>query len=172
MSTQDDAARVAVLTALRDAIAEELSTAKEGLSTSLSALHKEHGTDRTSAVLPGGEKVATIAWVLPGQRFRVADPVKFAEWCLETHPSEVVTTLMVRATFQTVLLTKERLVVHEGAVVERDSGLLVEGVEAFEGAPYARVAFTHSGRHDIAEAWRSGDLDIRSLAAGTSEPQK
>src|SRR5690348_14274352 len=104
MSVQDAAARVAVLTALRDAIADELAAAKDELSTGLGALHGEHGIDRLAATLPDGGKVGTIAWVPTGKRFRVADEAVFAEWVLENHPTEVRTVLQVRSVWQTLYL--------------------------------------------------------------------
>jgi hypothetical protein len=163
VSTQDAAARVAVLTALRDAIAEELGGAKEELSVALAALHKEHGTDRTSAVLPGGEKVATIAWVPSAVRFRVSDEAAFSEWVLANHPTEVRTVLTVRAVWQTVYL-KDGLKAIGTSAVDRDTGEIVPGVEAFNSAEYARLTFANEGRGAVAAAWRQGKITTDFLA--------
>lgn len=163
MSTQDAAARVAVLSALRDAIADELTGAKEELSTALAALHRDHGTDRTAAVLPGGEKVATISWVPSAVRFRVSDEAAFSEWVLANHPTEVRTVLMVRPVWQTVYL-KNGLKASGSSAVDVDTGEIVPGIEAFNSAEYARLNFTDEGRGAVAAAWREGRITTNFLA--------
>lgn len=169
MSLQDAAARVAILTALRDAIADELTGAKDELAAGLGALHKEFGTDRVSAQIPDGAKVGTITWISPGTRFRVKDEAAFAEWVLANHPTEVRTVLQVRPVWQTVYL-KDGLVAQGADAVDRETGEVVPGVEAFESAPYPRLNFSTAGRGDIAQAWRSGKITTRFLAVLPPSP--
>lgn len=163
MNAQDAAARVAVLTALRDAIADELTGAKDELSATLGALNKQHGTDRVTATLPGGEKVGSIAWVPASTRFRVCDAEAFAEWALENHPSEVRTVLMVRPVWQTVYL-KDGLKAVGSSAVDRETGEIVPGVEAFSSSEYPRLSFARDGRGSIAAAWRAGTITTDFLA--------
>ena len=163
MSVQDAAARVAVLTALRDAIADELTGAKDELSATLGSLNKEHGTDRVAATLPGGEKVGSVAWVPASVRFRVCDVDAFAEWVLENHPTEVKTVLQVRPVFQTVYL-KDGLKAVGSAAIDRDTGEIVPGVVAFNSSEYPRLSFARDGRGSIAAAWRAGKITTDFLA--------
>lgn len=154
----DAAARVAVLTALRDRIANELTGAKDDLREGLGAAYHEHGTDRLAATLPDGEKVASISWISPGTRFRVADESMFAEWVLENHPTEVKTVLQVRPVWLNVYL-KDGLRALGNQAVDRFTGELVPGVEAFEASEYARLSFSQDGRGAVAEAWREGRIN-------------
>lgn len=171
MSLQEAAARVATLTALRDAIADELTAAKDELSTGLGGLHQEYGTDRVAATLPnGGGRVGTVAWVPSAVRFRVNDEAVFAEWVLANHPSEVKTILQVRPVWQTLYL-KEGLRAVGKQAVDKFTGELVEGVEAFDSAPYSRLSFTRQGRSDIAAAWREGRITTEFLAILPPNPQ-
>lgn len=170
MSLQEAAARVATLTALRDAIADELTAAKDELSTGLGSLHQEYGTDRVAATLPGGDRVGTVSWVPSSVRFRVADEAVFAEWVLANHPSEVRTILQVRPVWQTLYL-KEGLRAVGKQAVDRFTGELVDGVEAFDSAPYSRLSFSRQGRSDIAAAWREGRITTEFLAILPPNPQ-
>ena len=78
MSTQDAAARVAILSALRDAIANELGDAKEELSVSLAALYKDYGVvgfpaGNTGTQMAGWyrKEIKTVA-DLKGLKMRIA----------------------------------------------------------------------------------------------------
>lgn len=169
MSLPDAAARVAVLTALRDAIADELTSAKGELSAGLGALHREFGTDRVAAEIPGGEKVGTITWVPATTRFRVSDEAAFAEWVLANHPTEVRTVLQVRSVWQTVYL-KDGLRAQGAVAIDRETGEIVPGVEAFDSAAYPRLNFAVSGRQEVAAAWRDGKITTRFLAVLPPSP--
>lgn len=169
MSLPDLAARVAVLTALRDAISEELTNAKGELSADLGKLHKEFGTDRVSAEIPGGEKVGTITWVPSSTRFRVSDEAAFAAWVLDNHPTEVRTVLTVRTVWQNVYL-KDGLRAQGPVAIDRESGEIVPGIEAFDSAPYPRLNFGMSGRQEVAAAWRDGKITTRFLAVLPPSP--
>lgn len=161
----DAAARVAVLTALRDRIADELTGAKDELREGLGEAYREHGTDRLAATLPGGEKIASVSWISPGVRFRVADESVFSEWVLENHPTEVKTVLQVRPVWLNVYL-KDGLRALGDQAVDRFTGELVPGVEAFGGSEYPRLAFSRDGRVAVAEAWREGRINgLLALAA-------
>lgn len=162
MSLKDDAARVAVLSALADQVDAELKAAKASFAQS----RAEEGIKSIAAALPSGETVATITWITPEPKAVVADPAAFLEWVKANRPEHIERSFVsvVRPAFAKALL--EEMTAGQSAVwCDKDTGEVVEvpGVTLQPRAGYQRVAWAKSGeggKAAVAAAWRAGALQL------------
>lgn len=98
------ATRVAVLTALRDAISTEITRARAELGAGLDQARAELGLKSLDVTLPdGGPEVATVTVRQTGPAIDV-DEQALADWVAEHHPSEITRT--VRSAFRDKLLSR------------------------------------------------------------------
>ena len=159
MTLKDDAARVAVLTAVRDAIDTQLRTMRQTVFHQLNDAHATLGVKSIDVTLPDGTQVASVTIKKPKPRTVVTNTEALTEWVQARHPDEVIPT--VRPAFLTALLA--RFVPTSdgtGDVFDATTGELVNGVTAYpakEPDSFA-LTWTTAGRGQVADAWRNGDL--------------
>lgn len=172
---KDNATRVAVLTALYDAIGDELKAAKRETGDGLKAAKEETGTQQIAATLPDGTSVAKITLVSPDPKATVTDDEAFLAWVRDTHPTEVTRRFVteVRPAFVTALL-KEMTAAGAAQWCDKETGEVhdVPGVELQGRASYQRLTFGKTGRADVAAAWRAGALAglvLPELTAGAEQ---
>lgn len=161
MSLRDHAAREAILKALYDAIGDELKACRADVQAGLDEAQETSGTRQIVATLPDGTVVAKISLTEPKPEARVTDEAAFTAWAVKAYPSEikreyvgVVTS--VQPAFTTRLLGQ---MTAAGVPCDPDTGELVPGVEirATRGRSHS-VRFEKTGREDVGEAWRRGEL--------------
>lgn len=173
-------ARLAVLRAIRDEVAESTAAEREGAEAEFGEMRRKRGIKTLSVTLPGGAEVGTISikagetvvkWDGPAlvryveataetelvdvvDTSVLADP-ELIEWILEHRPNKVRTE--VRDSYRDKL---KKQLTDDGALVDESTGELhkVATVErreptgAFNYRPHA------SARADVVEAWRRGEL--------------
>lgn len=167
MSLKDDAARVAVLSALADQVDAELKTAKRAFEESRAA----EGIKSIAAVLPTGESVGTISWVSPEPKAIVADPAAFLDWVKANRPEHIERRFVseVRPAFAKALLAD--MTAGQSAVwSDKDTGEVVQvpGIKLQARAGYQRMTWAKAGEGGqaaIAAAWRAGALGDAGLFA-------
>ena len=163
METKDRATRVAVLTALRDAIDIAIDNDREDLTYNLKDLSTMFGVKSIDIELPDGEKVATASLSISERKPFVNSEKDFLNWVQENHPNEIVR--IVRSSFQKALF--ERAVVgNVGEAVDFRTGEMNAGVLFSEGGvEKLTVRFKKNGRELVADAFREGQLEtiIRSI---------
>lgn len=172
MSLKDNATRVAVLTALHDAIGDQFKAAKADTHAELKVAKAETGTQQIGAELPGGPPVAKITLVSPDPAAAVTDDEAFLAWVRDHHPDEVTRRFVteVRPAFVKALL-KEITASGAPRWCDKETGEVhdVPGVELQGRTAYQRLTFGKTGREDIAAAYRSGQLGhlvLPELTAG------
>jgi hypothetical protein len=94
-TVKTDAARVAVLTALRDAIDTGLKTARVDTLTSLLEAYDALGVKSIDVRLPEGTKVGKITLTEAKAQVRLTDAEAFAAWAAELEPDPPVTSKLV-----------------------------------------------------------------------------
>lgn len=163
MSAKDDAARVTFLSAIAETVDAELKAAKAAFASAREA----EGIKTITASLPSGEAVSTITWVTPGPKAVVTDPAAFLEWVKANRPEHVERRFVseVRPAFAKALLD-EMAAAGVARWCDRETGELheVPGVVLQGRAAYQRLTFEKTGHAGIAEAWRTGRLQIPGLA--------
>ena len=163
METKDRATRVAVLTALRDAIDIAIDNDREDLTYNLKDLSNMFGVKSIDIELPNGDKVATASLSISDRKPFVNSEKDFLNWVQENHPNEIVR--IVRASFQKALF--ERAVVGDiGEAVDFRTGEIIAGVLFSDGGvEKLTVRFKKNGRELVADAFREGELEaiIRSI---------
>lgn len=165
METKDRAARVAVLTALRDAIDIAIENDREDLTLNLKELSSAFGVKSIEIELPNGEKVATASLSISESKPFVNNEREFLEWVSQNHPEEIIRT--VRPSFQKALFEKAEELYSKEAVNPR-TGERIAGVMFSEGGKEKlTVRFKKTGRELVANAFNRGELEavIRSLYA-------
>lgn len=146
--------RLAVLTALRDAIDKEVEFLRQDATAAIKQANESLGVKSLEVSLPGGKVVAALSLAAPDPSPSVHDEQAFAEWVSAGYPTEVVPT--VRPAFKKSLLG--RLEVAGDGAVDPETGEVVPGVGVRERAPYVTLRFKPGGRDDIAVAWRNKTL--------------
>ena len=173
MSLKDDAARAAVLLALRDRIGEEAKTAREAVLEGLVDAQAELGVHSVDVTLPDGTKIATASLKEGKGRIAVTNEAAFVAWVKGQWPDQIVET--VRPAFRTLLL--DRLVPVGGesdAAADPTTGDVAAGVAAYpppERPTTFQIRFADGGRAEVAAQWRDGRLAgvAEVLAIGTGE---
>jgi hypothetical protein len=155
--------KVALLTALKDAVEAELDAARAETRETLIKARDEMGLKSVEVTLPEGDVVATVTVAGGGQSAVVYRENEFLSWVKDNYPSEVVET--VRPAFQKSLLSKVDEV--DGRFVFTDTGEVVDGLGLRDKSEYISVRFKPDGREQIALAWRGGQIE--SLLGG--QPQ-
>lgn len=163
MSLKDAAARVAMLATLASAIDEELKAARKEVETGLKAAKESTGTRQIGAELPDGQLVAKVTLVSPDPVAAVTDERALLAWVRKHHPDQIASRLVVevRPAFLTSLL-KEMTAAGVPRWCDKETGELhtVPGVEMQGRASFQRLTFEKTGKAAIAEAWRTGRLQI------------
>jgi hypothetical protein len=170
VSIKDQAFRVAVLGALKDALGSQYADERGDLLEQLVAAQGELGVKSLDVSLPDGTKVATVTLTQPSDRVEVVDEAAFTNWVAEHWPTEVVTVTQVRPAFRKALLDSVAITtLPDGAdqvevlnvVVDVRTGVSVDGVRVRQASKPTSfsVRYTPDGRPAIAEAWREGRLD-------------
>ncbi len=175
MSLKDAATRAAVLSALADAIGDELKTAKAELQAELKAAKQETGTQQVGVTLPGGQDVGKVSLVQPKAAAVIVDDKAFLEWVRSVRPGEVTSRVVteVRPAWLSLVL-KEITAVGAVQWCDKETGELhdVPGVEMQGRAAYTRMTLPDEGRMAIGEAWRAGALThlaIPQITAGSRD---
>lgn len=160
MSLKDAATRAAVLTALAEAIGDELKTAKADLQAELKAAKESTGTQQVGVSVLGKD-VGKISLVQPKAAAVIVDEKAFREWVRSVREGEVVSRVVteVRPAWRDLVLKQIGAV---GVVqwADPDTGEVhdVPGVEMQGRAAYTRMTVPEEGKAAIAEAWRTGQL--------------
>jgi hypothetical protein len=172
MSLKDDAARVAVLSALAAQISDELDAAKK----SFEQARAKEGIKSIAAVLPSGESVATITWVPQDPKAVVTDPAAFLEWVKANRPEHIERRFVseVRPSFAKALL--DEMTAGQSPVwCDKETGEVVQvpGVTLQPRAGYQRTTWAKAGeggKAAVAAAWRAGALGhVGPLALASAE---
>jgi len=175
MSLKDTARRTAVLSALHEAIGDELKAAKKDLEEGLRAAKKETGTQKVTISLDEQRDIGTASLVQPKAAAIVTDEEKFKAWVVDNYGSEIERKFVtqVRAAF-TARLLKDMTAAGVAQWCDPETGELhdVPGVEMQGRAAYTRMTVPDSGKQAIAAAWQSGALAhlvLPQLPAGGAE---
>lgn len=175
MSLKDTARRTAVLSALHEAIGEELKAAKGELEAGLRTAKTETGTQKIGISLAEGEDIGTVSLVQPKAIAIITDLDKFTAWVMDNFGSEIERKFVtqVRATFQKKILAEVAAAgVAEWADPETGVVHEVPGVALQGRAAYTRMGVSDEGKAAIADAWRTGQLArlaLPQLTAGGAE---
>lgn len=145
--------KVALLTALRDAVDTELEIARADMKHALLAAHEQFGVKSVDVDLPNGEVVASVSVVPDKGVVAVSAVDEFTAWVGYAYPDEVETVIRVRPAFEKALLSRVD-VTAAGVAVDSGSGEVVEGVGVRPKAGYVSVRFKPDGRVAVAELWR------------------
>ncbi len=152
--------KVALLTALKDAVETELESARAEAKSVIVKAREELGVKSVEVTLPDGDVVATVTVAGGGESATVFYDDEFLTWVKENHPTEVTET--VRPAFSKALLS--RVEQSGDRFVDPTSGEVVPGLGTRSRSEYISVRFKPEGREAIAEAWRGGE--IGELLAG------
>jgi hypothetical protein len=152
--------KVALLTALKDAVEVELDAARAEARDVIIKAREELGVKSVEVTVPSGEVVATVTVAGGGSTPAVHYEDMFLTWVKENHPDEVVES--VRPTFSKALFG--RLEQAGDKWVDSATGEVVAGIGARLKSEYISVRFKPEGREAVAEAWRGGE--IGALLAG------
>ena len=167
METKDRASRVAVLTALRDAIDIAIDNDREDLTADLKELSEVFGVKSIDIELPNGDKVATASLTLSEPTPFVNNEKEFLDWVEANYPTELVRN--VRSSFQKALFEKaERL--DSAEAVNPKTGEIIAGVLFSEGGKEKlTVRFKKTGRGLVADAFNRGELETIIRSVGLAE---
>ena len=169
MTLKQDASRVAVLTAVRDAIDAELRGQRAGVFDQLVAAQTDYGVKSIDVTLPDGTKVATATIVEPHARVAITNEAAFTKWVEAQWPDQIEP--RVRPAFLTALLERFKSEPEGGDVFDTTTGALVDGATGYPPRDPSTFALRFTpggiGRDAIINAWRSGDL---TELAGTPAP--
>jgi hypothetical protein len=152
--------KVALLTALKDAVEAELDAARAEARDVIIKAREELGVKSVEVTVPDGEVVATVTVAGGGTAPAVHYDETFLAWVKENHPTEVVEA--VRPAFSKALLG--RLEQAGDKFVDPNTGEVVAGIGERSKSEYISVRFKPEGRAVIAEAWRSSEIGL--LLAG------
>lgn len=156
METKDRAARLAVLTALRDAIDAAIENDREDLTLNLKELSSMFGVKSIEIELPNGNKVATASLSVSEPKPYVNNEREFLDWVSTNHPDEIVR--QVRPSFQRALFDKLEPAGEEAIHIR--TGEVVAGLFFSEGGKEKlTVRFKSNGRQLVADAFSQGELE-------------
>lgn len=151
---KDESLRLAVLTALRDAIDEEVTALRQDVTGRMLDARETLGVKAVQVDLPDGTPIASVTLTEGSPKPAVVDELEFIRWVKANAPDEIVDS--VRSSYQRALLG--RVEVREGVAVDTGTGEVVSGVGVVAKAPYISMRYKSEGRAAIAEAWRSEAL--------------
>ena len=163
MALKELSTRVAVLTALRDAIDVVIDSERVILTSELLDANQTLGVKQLDITLPDGEKVASASIGNSEPKPVVTNEMAFTRWVAENFPTEIVQT--VRPTFKKVLLENNEQVNPQGEAVHTKTGQIIDGVVFTNSASRLTLRFKKDGRELVAEAFNRGELEqvIRPL---------
>jgi hypothetical protein len=163
MSLKEDATRVAVLKALRDAVDAEYEAARLRVLAGLRAARAELGLKSMRVTLPDDTPVATVTLVDPKPAVVVVDERAFTTWVAENYPTEVETRVQVRSSWQRHFVS--RLEASSGPVADPSTGDVVPGLKAMPAREPRSFSLRPlpGGTEEITRAWERGALDLRSV---------
>ena len=163
MALKELSTRVAVLTALRDAIDVVIDSERVILTSELLDANQTLGVKQLDITLPDGEKVASASIGNAEPKPVVTNEMAFTRWVAENFPTEIVQT--VRPTFKKVLLENTEQVNPQGEAVHTKTGQIIDGVVFTNSASRLTLRFKKDGRELVAEAFNRGELEqvIRPL---------
>ena len=150
------ASRVAVLTALRDAIDDVIIQERSALTMDLLEANKTLGVKQLDITLPNGEKVASASIGSNESKPVVVNEAVFTRWVAENFPTEIIQT--VRPTFKKVLFENTEQVNPQGEAVHTKSGQIIDGVVFSASDPRLTLRFKREGRELVAESFNRGEL--------------
>ena len=145
--------KVALLTALRDAVDAELEQARADMKGHLLEAHEKFGVKSVEVDLPSGDVIAQVSIVPDKETVAVLSPAEFASWVAANHPEQMDLTPRVHASFEKALLGRVQFT-DSGAAVDAETGEVVEGLGVRQKAGYVSVRFKPEGRELVARAWR------------------
>jgi hypothetical protein len=145
--------RVALLTALKDAVEEELEQARAEMKGELLEAHEKFGVKSVEVDLPSGEVVASVSVVPEKETTAVLSPQEFTSWVAVNYPDQLDTSPRVHPAFEKALLGRVRFT-DSGVAVDEESGEVVEGLGVRSKSGYVSVRFKPEGRALVARAWR------------------
>lgn len=153
---KEESLRLAVLTALRDAIDAEVESIRGAVTSSLLDARDAMGVKSLEVSLPDGRVVASLTVTDPEAKATVVDERQFVEWVRGNAPTELVES--VRSSFQRAVLGRVE-VTGDGRAVDPETGEVVDGVGlGAKRSPYISLRYKSDGRQAIASAWRSAEL--------------
>lgn len=150
------ASRVAILTALRDAIDDVIIQERSALTIDLLEANKTLGVKQLDITLPNGEKVASASIGSNESKPVVVNEAVFTRWVAENFPTEIIQT--VRPSFKKVLFENTEQVNPQGEAVHTKSGQIIDGVVFSASEPRLTLRFKKEGRELVAESFNRGEL--------------
>jgi len=155
--------RVAVLTALRDAIDVVIDSERAVLTDDLLDANQTLGVKQLEITLPNGEKVASASIGNSDPKPVVTNEAAFTRWVAENFPTEIMQ--IVRPTFKKVLFESTQAVNPQGEAVYTKTGEVIDGVVFGTSASRLTLRFSKDGRELVADAFNRGELEqvIRPL---------
>lgn len=146
--------KVALLTALKDAVETELEAARAEAREAIVKAREELGVKSVEVTTPAGDSVATVTVAGGGIAAAVGYDDLFLSWVKENHPTEVVES--VRPAFAKSLLGRLEKVGDRW--VDPNTGEVVDGIGERSKSEYISVRFKPAGRELIADAWRAAEV--------------
>ena len=164
METKDRATRVAVLTALRDAIDTALQNDRDDLTDNLKELNNTFGVKVIEVELPNAEKVGTASLSVSEPKPFVNNERLFLDWVQASHPTEIVRA--VRPSFQKALFSAIDTTSADEAVNSLTGEVIPGLMMNLGGVERMTLRFNKQGRDLIAAAFTRGELEmiIRSIS--------
>jgi hypothetical protein len=160
--------RAAVLRVVLDEVRKAYDAARQAADGELVDLHRNLGVTQVEIRVSGHHRpVAQISLSDPKPAFRI-DEAAFLDWCQREHPTEVETVVTdpvvaVRPAWRKSLLGRLD-VTDDGAVVDRDTGRVLDFVTVAEPPPPGTsLTFKTGGRDVVAVACREGRLSLGDL---------
>ena len=171
MALKELSTRVAVLTALRDAIDVVIDSERVILTSELIDANQTLGVKQLDITLPNGEKVASASIGNSEPKPVVTNEAAFVRWVAENFPTEIIQT--VRPTFKKVLFENTEQVNPQGEAVHTRTGEIIDGVVFSNPSSRLTLRFKKDGRELVADAFNRGELEqvIRPLFSLPSEPK-
>ena len=105
----------------------------------------------------GDTRLAAVTKTKPRVTASVTDPVRFAAWCAEHHPTEVQTTTVVRDGWVNAVLGASRTA---GEPCAPDGTLDVPGIRVSVGDPGLTVRLTDEAQDAVERLWRAGQISL------------
>lgn len=151
--------RLAVLTALRDAIDEEVASLRKDVTDRMLDARDSMGVKSVQVDLPDGTAIASVTLTDGTPKAAVVDDIEFLRWVKANAPTEIMEA--VRPAYQRALLG--RVKVDGERAIDEETGEIVSGVGVVSKAPYISMRYKSEGRAAIAEAWRAEALSAEVM---------
>ena len=170
METKDRATRVAVLTALRDAIDTALQNDRDDLTENLKELNNTFGVKVIEVELPSAEKVGTASLSVSEPKPFVNNEKQFLDWVAANHPTEMIRA--VRPSFQKALFSAIDTSNADEAVNSLTGEVIPGVLVSLGGVERMTLRFNKQGRDLIAAAFTRGELEMIIRSIGEVEAVK